>query len=1269
MQSKSGCNATFCTSLPPVLIRVSVLRCFYWLIVSIVLLVCGAVLAARFLLLPQIDRWREPIAAYAGKMTDSEVTIGSISGRWRGWRPRFDFTDVQVRDTTHQSDMPALVVPRLVAELRWRSFIVGEPRFSYLSAQGVELTATWTKGNELRVAGQAIDLAGAQSPAQLGDSPVLQWLRHQGEVTLEDATLHWRNEQRRDAPDLTFEQVTLALRNSDTRHQFSLTATPFEHISGPINVTADIDAALFGNPAMSASEEHGTIYAEVDQVQVERLAPWIDVHQWSGAMSARGWAELVGGKIGEIRTDVSARDLTWRAPDGQRVQGKDLRATFSGAAGNVLPAAWMVPSGGADASEGLNGEVTVQDLTIALPTWFESEPWQAAQASAIGRIVRDPQGGFVATVSQARVQSTDVAATLHGKWTNVTDAPLGRLDLDVQFEHARMSAIHKYLPRTIDGDVRHWLGQALLAGEVRPGTLEVHGPLAAFPYDGQDADAGRFSVEGKIVDATLDYLPEWHKEGHSAAWPRIESLNGRFAIDRTALTILADTGIARLPGHSASVDVGPVVAHIDDMAQDALLVLDGQTRGDVPGYLALLNGSALDGLTDGVFRPMRGSGSVHMPLVLNIPLARASQMALRGEVNFDRADVGLDPKLPQVRQVNGKVIFTRDQVRAVDLKGQWLGGPVAASGVVGAGDRRLTLTGRADMKALREWDEGHSAMLKRFDGELGYRATIAQVAGGGVNVDVSSDLLGLAMDLPAPLGKPARTAMPLRATWRTHGSQARTGALEVVLNQSNRLRIEQGARRDVNAPQIARAAVAIDRPLVLPTAGLRVDVRLDRTDSLPWRDLLGDLDPEPSGESQASARTCAGSGSITAGSPCSTSSTRAMIGPQRDLHLQVGHLVIGRFVLDDLELRARKDSLSEGKGLDWTATLASRQAQGRVGWRGVGHADAGKVVAHLSHLSLEPSDAPEAEREMAAREVADRAVEDISSIPAIDLSVDALTVYERPLGTLMLSGTNLNNGAQWRLDTMRLTNPDADMDMNGMWTARGEDRGLAAVIRLDVRDLGHLLGRLGHPDMVRAGEGTIDARITWRNSPWTHRFKDIDGDLDVDLRKGRLPQVQSNTVKVLELFSLQSLPRIATLKADPTGLAKGGFPFDEIKSHLRLDKGILRVDDYAIDGPVARVKLVGESDVGERTWDMRAEVLPKLDASGAALVVGLVANPVLGAGALLAQWLLRVPLEAALIQRYRLSGPWEDSTIEEIGAPPKEKGTATPRRSAPVIEP
>jgi len=1303
----------------PVSIRVLALRCFYWFALSVVLLVAGGALLAKWWVLPQIDRWREPIAAYLSQASGAHVEIGSISGQWQGLHPRFTFNDVRISDVRgsdervppgsgvegHTIGAPSsdtqqvpeevgnLNIPHVVAELRWRSLVVGEPRFSYLAMRDMDIVLTLSRDDHLWVAGQAIDLTRAESPALLADNAVLQWLRRQGQVSLEGATVHWRNEQR-DAPELIFTRVSLALRNTGMRHQIMLAATPMANLSGPVTLTADMEASLFHPQAAAQDDEQGVIYADIENMQVERWRPWVDLSQWSGILSARSWAYLSGGKIGDIRADVRARGLQWQTAQGDQASGEQVHATLTGAAGNLLPEGWKLPVARVAATDGLSAAVSVDGLDIALPTWFESPAWRADTSRAQVTLARNPEGGFSATLSDGHVQSDDVTAGLKGHWSSRASDPLGNLDLNVDFERARVDAIHKYLPVTITGAVRHWLAQALIRGEVHAGKLEVSGPLHAFPYDGEDATKGRFLVEGQIRDGVLDYLPNWRAHGHAAAWPRIEALQGRFSIDRTALTIQGDSGVARMQGQDGGIHVGPVLAHIPDMAHQATLLLDGQTGGPLSAYLEILNRSALDALLDGAFNGMSGSGTVRMPLTLDIPLTHSRDAAVRGEVIFDQGTLQVNPQLPTVEQIAGSVIFTRDQVRATDLRAKWLGGTVRADGVVAADGRRLTLAGRADMGALRQWGASGAALLNRMDGQFDYRATVAQARRGGVDVEIASDLKGLSTALPAPFAKEADQRMPLRATWRAQGAPSGAGAFDLTLGQATRIRIEQSRETGAAQPLIARAGIAINRPLVMPDAGLRVDADLGRADSRPWRDLVRDLQqasdagareadsiggmdskraPDaththtPSSTKPVGATAAAGAGPRRA---AAREAQSPLIGPQRDLRLQAQHLLLGRFVLDDVAVQAKR--FVQGREQGWDAAIQSRQAQGRVDWRSAPGGEAGKVVARLSRLSLEPSDAPEDERERAGQELADRAVEDLSSIPGVDLAADEFSLYGRALGSLSLVGTNINDGAQWRLDRLEIRNPSANVTARGTWTARGEQRGLAAVTRVDVHDLGRLLGRLGSGDIVQSGRGTIDARITWANSPWTHRFRDIDGDLDVDLRNGRLSQVDSSTVKLLELFSLQSLTRIATLKADPSGPLKSGFPFDEIKSHLRLDRGILRVDDYAIDSPVARIKLVGESNVDDRTWDVKATVIPKFDASGAALITGLVVNPVVGVGALVGQWLLKQPLEAAFTQRYRVSGHWDDPTVESIdaqGQSQKSKGTAAQRRNALAIEP
>lgn len=1249
MQSRPGCNAPFL--FLPVSIRHPILRCIYWFALSILLVVVLAVLAVKGWVLPNIDRWREPIASYLGRATSAHVQIGGMSASWKGLHPRFVFRDVQVSHdkAAPGTDAPGgLHVPEVVASLQWQSFTAGEPRFSYLSMKGVTIGLALTPDDRLRVAGQEIDLRRASSPAQLADNRVLQWLRQQGHVLLDDATIHWVDE-RRDAPPLTVEHVALALRNEDGRHRASLSGTPQGQISGRISLTADLDATVFASqPEGQQAGDQGVVYVDIEDMHLARWRPWVDLSAWDGVLSARLWAYLAAGKIDDVRADARAQQLRWRSSHGDEAEIDSVNFSLTGAAGNILPQGWRVPVTHASKSDGLNLGVRAVGLQVSLPTWFERDTWHADRARGKLRLVRQDDESLQASFSDVGVAGPDVVATLEGMWANSARDRLGNLTLNADIERARLDAIYRYLPRSISSSVRRWLSQALVGGEVRQGRFETSGPLATFPYEADAREQGRFMVEGEIVDGVLDYLPNWRGEGHAAGWPRIEGLQGRFGIDRTALTIQGDVAQARMPGRPSALHVGPVLAHIPDMAHQGTLLLDGQTAGDLADYLDVVQHSALNAMASGVFANMRGAGPIRLPLVLNIPLDHPRDAQLRADVQFDQARLRIDPRVPKVRQIDGRVTFTRDQVRADGLRASWLGGPVRADGIAGPQGKRLTLNGAADMRTVERWAPGQRALLQRLDGRLTYRAVMTQGARGGVDIDVDSDLRDVALQLPAPLDKAAGQAMPLAVRWRSYDPGLGAGALDLTLGATTRIRMEQqahqqpgsGARKaaraatPASAPFFTRAAVAIDQPLVMPAAGLRVDASLGLADLRPWRSLVRDLQA-PAGED----------GGLRAPASANASSS-GLLGPQRDIRVKADRLSLGRFMLDALSVRARR--FVDGKQQGWDAAIDARQVEGRIDWRSAPGGEAGKVVARLSRLDLVPSDAPEHEREQAAQELADGAVEDLSSVPGIDLSADAFSLGGRALGELQLHGTNVNDGAQWRLDTLQIRNPSADMQARGVWTARGEHRGLAAITRIDVHDLGNLLTRLGAPHIAHGGRGTIDARVTWANSPWSHRFRDIDGELDVDLRSGRLLQVDSTTVKLLELFSLQSLPRLVTLKANPAGVLGSGFPYDEVKSHVRLDKGVLRVDDYAIDGPVARVKLVGESNVEAQTWDVKATVVPKVDASGAALAAGFLVNPLVGAGAMVGQWLFRPALEAALTQRFCVSGHWDDPVIENV---------------------
>jgi len=74
----------------------------------------------------------------------------------------------------------------------------------------------------------------------------------------------------------------------------------------------------------------------------------------------------------------------------------------------------------------------------------------------------------------------------------------------------------------------------------------------------------------------------------------------------------------------------------------------------------------------------------------------------------------------------------------------------------------------------------------------------------------------------------------------------------------------------------------------------------------------------------------------------------------------------------------------------------------------------------------------------------------------------------------------------------------------------------------------------------------------------------------------------------------------------------------------------------------------GTINLRNESQQLHLVVLPEIDASTAALAIG-VANPILGLGAFLAQYVLRNPLSKAFALEYDISGTWIDPTITRRG--------------------
>ena len=124
-------------------------------------------------------------------------------------------------------------------------------------------------------------------------------------------------------------------------------------------------------------------------------------------------------------------------------------------------------------------------------------------------------------------------------------------------------------------------------------------------------------------------------------------------------------------------------------------------------------------------------------------------------------------------------------------------------------------------------------------------------------------------------------------------------------------------------------------------------------------------------------------------------------------------------------------------------------------------------------------------------------------------------------------------------------------------------------------------------------------------------------------------------------------------KAEP-GTVRGDFAFAD---------GVARTDNMHIDGPAAEIRVSGSTQMRDKLYDQRVEVLPK--AGGVLPVVGfLVGGPAGAAVGAVAQGVFNKPLKQTTRVVYHVSGPWEKPVVKVVEKGPA-KGAASSQTTPP----
>ncbi len=828
------------------------------------------------------------------------------------------------------------------------------------------------------------------------------------------------------------------------------------------------------------------------------------------------------------------------------------------------------------------------------------------------------------------------------------------IDLQTQIRDGDAEILDQYLPVGIMNDqLEAWLKRALVSGHLDHGELLLRGKLEDFPFDDHQ---GRFLFSLAISDAILDYQPPRARpavpqgdapalmrdaqNGRQLGWPRLEEVAADVRFEDRAFEV--DVSQAKL----LESEVISGHATLPDLWNPTYLHIAARGEGPLSDGMRVLRETPLSYRLGAIAGALLVEGDVGVALELGVPLKKELPFTYRGELSWregDTASVGISGTDLRFNDVRGRLDFDGDGLSArridaivdaqpvrVDVATLDAGGPRART--------QIGIGGRIGIDALRRRFPNRLWQLAggTADWRLALTLNNADVRKPDPPLDyeLRSDLRGIGLSLPEPLGKRAGEAMALSLS----GRFARTGPLAIDARLGN-----LGGRLEIDRPvggMAHLARLALD-PSALPTRlpdrpGIVVGGRLPSLDLGPWLTWWAE---------QGQALLASGPGGNDAALPILPS------------HLEIGEVRLGALGLHGVDA-----TLAPREGDGWSVRFNARETDGGVEIpaqrAGPGADDALRVqFSRLDLATLKPAGGGDGAADLA----------DPRRLGRIALRVDALHWGEELLGRLEIRTEPITEGVRFR--ELTLVGPLIRIAGEGRWSVDTTDyQQTTASLSAQSPNLGELLRTMGYYDALQRAPASAKLELAWPGGPQGLSLQRARGTFRFDVGAGQLLDIDPGVGRMLGVLNMGALQR--RLSLDFSDVVGDGFGFDEAKGSIGFSNGLAHIERLDILAPTADIRITGTTDLVGEQLDQVIRVTPKIG-SGVAIASAVAGGPLVGAAVYLADKVAGDAVDRIGRYQYLVTGPWEKPLMrrangaESASDPAKAPSAGEPQTGSP----
>jgi len=753
----------------------------------------------------------------------------------------------------------------------------------------------------------------------------------------------------------------------------------------------------------------------------------------------------------------------------------------------------------------------------------------------------------------------DAAATIR-----LDDKPYFQLSSHI--ERVDIAQLHNYWPHNIwKPNTIAWLDNGLKAGSVTEARLLAAGEIRKDSFKNGTAV---LSAQAEVNEATVEFNPNW---------PPVKNLDATADISADSIAVVINQAMTEHIVVNQSRVLIPdfsnveVVADIKASSQDNDL-LDYLSQSPVSGDLNLRQDLSL-------------GGRQNVDLSLRIPIVDGPQPLVAPQGRIRLTDGQLQWQDLLLSDINGVVKLDGFTLRPLQLKAQLAGRETEVNGAI---NTRNQSGAQLDIKL-----QGQYSILDWFAVEMEPSPLTGvstwqielQNKDQQVQLKASTDLVGVAVNLPPPLEKTADMAKNLTVLCDIPCDQG-----PVLIKFNDQIVTELIANKQqfsVNHIYFG----SVDEANSAQITGQIQQLDLDQ-----WLTLVKTWQPSADTTHQQDMLTT---------------------------DIQVEELIFMSRTWSQVHLTMQKQAEDLVISIDSEAVKGRIEVADDIQRRG--------ITAEFEHLNWQIADI-----ETLTGKPTD------NDIPDIHLWVDQFSFADVPLGRLRMELRNVADGI--KVEQLSMKSELLELNANGEWLRIESGLGTSHfnIVIISER-IAEFLQQMDFNAPISNAQTLIEMDVHWPGLPAAFDVAALSGDLRIAIGQGEVLDQQPGFGRVLGLFNLTNLPR--RLLLDFRDVLSEGLHFEEMSGVFNLTDGVAQTDDFLIRASAAKIHMRGAVDFVNKSYDQHITIRPQIGKTFPTL--GAIAGGPVGAAAgFLVQGLIGKQLKSANEIKYHVTGPWSEPSIE-----------------------